>query len=124
MKHAAVKADASLNVYRTEVVGRCHKGTDVPQPISRNENLLAQVLRALPHAANAGGKLPAVEVLYQIAHVVSQRVQTEVQTVFIGTFFILLALVLLIADGRFQTVLANPERVVPDSLVMVDVLEG
>ena len=109
VQHAAVKAYATLHMHWTDVVGRSHKSTHVPQPVGRNKHLFAQVLRALPHTPNARCKFPAVPVANQVAHVVSQRVQTEVQTVFVGRLFILLAPVLLIAYGSLQLVLTQPE---------------
>ena len=124
MQHAPVEAQSALHVDGSQVVGCRHEDTRVQQPVGRDERLLAKVLRALPHTTHAGGKFPSLQVLHQVAHIVRHRVQPEVERILVGAFLILLAPVLLVAHDGFQTVLAQPEGVVPDGLVVVDVLEG
>ena len=51
--------------------------TYVKQSIVRNQVFHTQVLRLLPHAANACRQFPAIPLVGQVAHVVCQCMQLE-----------------------------------------------
>ena len=97
---------------------------DVKQAVVWYQVFLAQVLRLLPHAAHACRQFPALPFVGQVAHVVRQRVQLEVQFVFVSALLKLLAAVLLVAHNGFQIAALQVQRVVPDHLVVLYLLEG
>ena len=75
---------------------------EVEEAIVRNQIFLALVARLLIHAADARGEFPAVPLMGNVTQVVGQRMQLEEQLVFIGTLFVLLTAVLLIADDSLE----------------------
>ena len=56
--------------------------TDVEQPIGRDEELLTEVLRLLPHALHASRQLPTVKFMSQVAHIVGHCMEFEEQSRF------------------------------------------
>ena len=103
MQSAVVIAQATI---QRPAVSKTFRGggidAEVEKTVVRNQIFLALVARLLIHAADARGEFPTVPLMGNVTQVVGQRMQLEEQLVFIGTLFVLLTVVLLIADDSLE----------------------
>ena len=119
---AVVKAQTSVQSPTADVGRRGDEGTEVKQAVVRNQELVALVERALPHAAHATGDAPVfTQASCHIVDVVVHRVQLDVKPILIGLLKFL-ATVLLISQHGIESPLSQIDSVVKHGLVMIHLL--
>ena len=97
--------------------------TDIKQAVGRNKVFIAFVQRTLVHSSDATIHLPTVVLQRHIANIIAQRVQLEIESVFIWRLLVFLPLVLLVANDCFQITRRQIEGVVGNGFVVINLLE-
>lgn len=119
-----VAADTAGEMDLVQRFGGGGEHARIEQPVGRDEDLFAQVPALLEHAADAGGKFPAVPVAGDVLDVVIDGLQFEIQFGFVRFFLEFLPTVLLVAHQRLDPPVTGDERVVQDGFIMPHLLEG
>ena len=121
---AVVETESAADVEPFGNVFCCRgKDAEVEEMIGGNEELMAKVLRLLPHTVDSGIHGPSVPCRRHIAEIVVDGVKAEVLSHFVGGFIFLTA-VLLVGQQSLDAAFANVEAVVKRHLVVAYMLEG
>ena len=151
MEVAIVEAQAAAEGPAVEGLAGGGVNADVEEVVGRDEELFAFVQRALVHTADASRELPAFEGVIEVAGIIGEGVEEEVEAgaivvvgmvviildgktvehtsfvvvgVIVVVLFKFLTAVLLVADDGFEEAIAEDEGGVEDGLVVVDLLIG
>ena len=109
---AVVETESAADVEPFGNVFCCRgKDAEVEEMIGGNEELMAKVLRLLPHTVDSGIHGPSVPCRRHIAEIVVDGVKAEVLSHFVGGFIFLTA-VLLVGQQSLDAAFANVEAVV------------